>query len=205
MISHSLFQLISFSLLFLHTLIVSYVSSDPWYIEVGESIVTSLNTYTKVEGGFASVKDVTTMQLEDHQHSFFLAETWEIFILLTKVTWFGVNGFSFSVTRPKNSILEMICFSLLFLRCKYLYLLFNDSFLANQNYIFTTEGHPFPVRSAWHEKLPETYALNNWTSAKVCFEILKILSKCLFDLIFEMPIKIFRILNLNNKDLLALC
>lgn len=99
----------------------------------------------------------------------------------------------------------MICFSLLFLRCKYLYLLFNDSFLANQNYVFTTEGHPFPVRSAWHEKLPETYALNNWTTAEVCFEILEILSKCLFDFIFEMPIKIFRILNLNNKDLLALC
>eukprot|EP00268_Persea_americana_P045140 TRINITY_DN4588_c1_g1_i3.p1 TRINITY_DN4588_c1_g1~~TRINITY_DN4588_c1_g1_i3.p1 ORF type:complete len:202 (+),score=30.22 TRINITY_DN4588_c1_g1_i3:1163-1768(+) len=107
------------------TLYLYQATKDPWYIEVGESIVTSLNTYTKVEGGFASVKDVTTMQLEDHQHSFFLAET-----------------------------------------CKYLYLLFNDSFLANQNYIFTTEGHPFPVRSAWHEKLPETYALNNWTSAK---------------------------------------
>lgn len=75
LIFHSLFQLISFSLLFLHNLIVSYMSSDPWYIEVGESIVKSLNTYTKVEGGFASIKDVTTMQLEDHQHSFFLAET----------------------------------------------------------------------------------------------------------------------------------
>lgn len=49
--------------------------SDPWYIEVGKSIVNSLNLYTRVEGGFASVKDVTTMQLEDHQHSFFLAET----------------------------------------------------------------------------------------------------------------------------------
>ncbi|WRX17031.1 Glycoside hydrolase family 47 - like 1 [Theobroma cacao] len=50
-------------------------TKDPWYIQVGESIVNSLNSYTKVEGGFASVRDVTTMQLEDHQHSFFLAET----------------------------------------------------------------------------------------------------------------------------------
>lgn len=49
--------------------------SDPWYLEVGESIVNSLNSYTKVDGGFASIRDVTTMQLEDHQHSFFLAET----------------------------------------------------------------------------------------------------------------------------------
>lgn len=50
--------------------------ADPWYLDVGESIVKSLNLYTKVAGGFASVRDVTTMQLEDHQHSFFLAETW---------------------------------------------------------------------------------------------------------------------------------
>ncbi|XP_077237851.1 glycosyl hydrolase family 47 protein isoform X2 [Tasmannia lanceolata] len=57
------------------TLYLYQATKDPWYMEVGESIVNSLNTYTKVEGGFASVKDVTTMQLEDHQHSFFLAET----------------------------------------------------------------------------------------------------------------------------------
>ncbi|CAM8878391.1 unnamed protein product [Rhodiola kirilowii] len=50
-------------------------TKDPWYMEVGESMVNSLNLYTKVEGGFASVKDVSTMVLEDHQHSFFLAET----------------------------------------------------------------------------------------------------------------------------------
>jgi ER degradation enhancer, mannosidase alpha-like 1 len=51
---------------------------DPWYLEVGESIVASLNHHTKVDGGFASVRDVSTMQLEDHQHSFFLSETWAI-------------------------------------------------------------------------------------------------------------------------------
>ncbi|KAF7838374.1 alpha-mannosidase I MNS5 [Senna tora] len=100
-------------------------TKDPWYIEVGESIINSLNSYTKVEGGFASIRDVKTMELEDHQHSFFLAET-----------------------------------------CKYLYLLFDDSFLKDGNYIFTTEGHPLPVLRAWHEKLPETYIPSNWTSIK---------------------------------------
>ncbi|XP_043704893.1 alpha-mannosidase I MNS5 isoform X2 [Telopea speciosissima] len=107
------------------TLYLYRATKDPWYIEVGESIVNSLNIYTKVEGGFASIKDVTTMQLEDHQHSFFLAET-----------------------------------------CKYLYLLFDDSFLVNKNFIFTTEGHPLPVRSDWHEKLPEIYTPTNWTCIK---------------------------------------
>ncbi|KAI3454549.1 hypothetical protein Pfo_011212 [Paulownia fortunei] len=100
-------------------------TKDPWYLEVGESIVDSLNLHTRVEGGFASVRDVTTMELEDHQHSFFLAET-----------------------------------------CKYLYLLFDDSFLVNQNYIFTTEGHPLPILSSWHERLPEAYIPSNWTSVK---------------------------------------
>ncbi|KAL6178170.1 hypothetical protein ACLB2K_049689 [Fragaria x ananassa] len=100
-------------------------TKDPWYIEVGESIVNSLNLHTKVEGGFASIRDVTTMELEDHQHSFFLAET-----------------------------------------CKYLYLLFDDSFLAEQNYVFTTEGHPLPVLSSWQDRLPETYIQSNWTFLK---------------------------------------
>ncbi|XP_038688325.1 alpha-mannosidase I MNS5 isoform X2 [Tripterygium wilfordii] len=100
-------------------------TKDPWYLEVGESIIDSLCLYTKVEGGFASIRDVTTMQLEDHQHSFFLAET-----------------------------------------CKYLYLLFDDSFLVDENYIFTTEGHPLPVLSDWHERLPEAYIPTNWTSVK---------------------------------------
>ncbi|KAI9086456.1 hypothetical protein K1719_031540 [Acacia pycnantha] len=100
-------------------------TKDPWYIEVGESIINSLNTYTKVEGGFASIKDVKTMELEDHQHSFFLAET-----------------------------------------CKYLYLLFDDSFVKEGNYVFTTEGHPLPVLSVWQERLPETYIPTNWTYMK---------------------------------------
>ncbi|TVU28455.1 hypothetical protein EJB05_19972 [Eragrostis curvula] len=100
-------------------------TKDPWYLEVGEAIVGSLNYYTKVDGGFASVRDVSTMKLEDHQHSFFLSET-----------------------------------------CKYLFLLYDDSFLKNQNYIFTTEGHPLPIRSTWHEKFPATHVPNNWTSVK---------------------------------------
>ncbi|KAL5212754.1 hypothetical protein ABZP36_023601 [Zizania latifolia] len=100
-------------------------TKDPWYLEVGEAIIGSLNYYTKVDGGFASVKDVSTMKLEDHQHSFFLSET-----------------------------------------CKYLFLLYDDSFLRNQNYIFTTEGHPLPIRSAWHEKIPATHVPSNLTFVK---------------------------------------
>ncbi|CAH9095875.1 unnamed protein product [Cuscuta epithymum] len=100
-------------------------TKDPWYMEVGELIIKSLNQYTRVQGGYASIRDVTTMELEDHQHSFFLSET-----------------------------------------CKYLYLLFDDSFLVNQNYIFTTEGHPLPVLNTWHDRLSKAYLPSNQTSFK---------------------------------------
>ncbi|GJM86799.1 hypothetical protein PR202_ga02691 [Eleusine coracana subsp. coracana] len=115
-------------------------TKDPWYLEVGEAIVGSLNYYTKVDGGFASIRDVSTMKLEDHQHSFFLSET-----------------------------------------CKYLFLLYDDSFLKNQNYIFTTEGHPLLIRSTWHEKFPATHGPSNWTIVKVPF----ILSSSLLVLLFR--------------------
>ncbi|XP_057817214.1 alpha-mannosidase I MNS5 isoform X2 [Cryptomeria japonica] len=98
------------------TLFLYQATRDPWYLEVGEAIINSLNVYTRVNGGFASVRDVTTMKLEDHQHSFFLAET-----------------------------------------CKYLYLLFDDTFLVNGNYVFSTEGHPLPVTHSWHEWIPSIY------------------------------------------------
>ena len=49
--------------------------ADPWYQRVGRTLLQDLNRRTRVRGGYASVRDITTGQLEDHQHSFFLAET----------------------------------------------------------------------------------------------------------------------------------
>lgn len=56
--------------------------------------------------------------------------------------------------------------------CKYLFLLYDDSFLRNQNYIFTTEGHPLPIRSTWHEIIPTTHVPSNWTFVKVISQFL---------------------------------
>lgn len=60
-------------------------------------------------------------------------------------------------------------------RCKYLYLLFDDSFLVDRNYVFTTEGHPLPVLSSWHDRLPEAYIPSNWTFLPV---LLLLISLC---------------------------
>lgn len=72
---------------------------------------TSLQETTKVEFGYASIRDVQSSRLEDHMHSFFLAET-----------------------------------------CKYLYLLFDtENFLhSREDFVFTTEGHLFPVDEGIH-------------------------------------------------------
>lgn len=59
-------------------------------------------------------------------------------------------------------------------RCKYLYLLYDDSFLIDRNYIFTTEGHPLPVLAAWHDRLPDVYASANYTFIQVSGVIDKI-------------------------------
>ncbi|KAK3260378.1 hypothetical protein CYMTET_30660 [Cymbomonas tetramitiformis] len=83
-----------------------HATKDPRYRDMGRVVYESLQKFAKVNtGGYAAVKDVRRKSLEDHQHSFFLAET-----------------------------------------CKYLYLLFDDSFMSTDNYIFSTEGHPMPVR-----------------------------------------------------------
>ena len=86
------------------TAILFHATRDDSYRFIGEEIIRDINRHARVPGGFASVKDVQFKTLEDHMHSFFLAET-----------------------------------------CKYLYLLFDDSFLSTRNVIFNTEGHPLPV------------------------------------------------------------
>lgn len=79
-------------------------TGDARYQEAGRVIASDIAKHTRVPGGHAAVRDVSTKTLEDHMHSFFLAET-----------------------------------------CKYLYLLFDDSFLKDRNVVFSTEGHPLPV------------------------------------------------------------
>ena len=86
------------------TAMLWFATGDDSYRRAGARIAEDIERHTRVEGGHAAVRDVETMTLEDHMHSFFLAET-----------------------------------------CKYLHLLFDDSFLEGRNVVFSTEGHPLPV------------------------------------------------------------
>ena len=91
-------------------------TKHPFYLNVGRDILYSLNNYTKVQCGYATVHNVEDKTLEDRQESFFLSET-----------------------------------------CKYLYLLFDTDNPINrkdgERYLFTTEGHIFPISSKIREKV----------------------------------------------------
>merc|ERR1719219_2935159 len=55
---------------------------DPYYLHVGEKVLQSLQNYARVTCGYASIKDVRTMQKEDRMDSFVLAETFKYLYLL---------------------------------------------------------------------------------------------------------------------------
>ena len=57
-------------------------TADPHYLKVGEKVLQSLQKHARVTCGYASIKDVRTMQKEDRMDSFVLAETFKYLYLL---------------------------------------------------------------------------------------------------------------------------
>ncbi|GIY24115.1 hypothetical protein CDAR_579061 [Caerostris darwini] len=57
-------------------------TNDPYYLEVGQKVLDSLQKYARVPCGFAAVKDVRTGSHEDRMDSFVLAETLKYLYLL---------------------------------------------------------------------------------------------------------------------------
>ncbi|KAK5642770.1 hypothetical protein RI129_008937 [Pyrocoelia pectoralis] len=57
-------------------------TSDPYYLEVGKTVLKSLQKYARVPCGYAAVNDVHTGKKEDRMDSFVLAETFKYLYLL---------------------------------------------------------------------------------------------------------------------------
>ncbi|KAJ8418998.1 hypothetical protein AAFF_G00004970 [Aldrovandia affinis] len=57
-------------------------TGDPYYLEVGRSVLENLNRFARVPCGFAAMKDVRTGSHEDRMDSFFLAEMFKYLFLL---------------------------------------------------------------------------------------------------------------------------
>ncbi|MGH0175667.1 UNVERIFIED_CONTAM: hypothetical protein FKN15_071085 [Acipenser sinensis] len=74
-------------------------TGDPYYLQVGRSIVDSLNQHARVPCGFAAVQDVRTGRHEDRMDSFFLAEMFKYLYLLfseKEQLLFDVDDYIFS-------------------------------------------------------------------------------------------------------------
>jgi mannosidase alpha-like ER degradation enhancer 1 len=57
-------------------------TKDPRYLEMGVRMFWSLENVSRVEHGYASIRDVNTGEVEDHMSSFFLSETTKYLYLL---------------------------------------------------------------------------------------------------------------------------
>ncbi|KAJ3599464.1 hypothetical protein NHX12_033425 [Muraenolepis orangiensis] len=57
-------------------------TGDPYYLEVGRTVLDNLNRFARVPCGFAAMKDVRTGSHEDRMDSFFLAEMFKYLYLL---------------------------------------------------------------------------------------------------------------------------
>ncbi|XP_076134628.1 ER degradation-enhancing alpha-mannosidase-like protein 3 isoform X1 [Alosa pseudoharengus] len=57
-------------------------TGDPYYLEVGRTVLENLNRFARVPCGFAAMKDVRTGSHEDRMDSFFLAEMFKYLFLL---------------------------------------------------------------------------------------------------------------------------
>ncbi|VDK53114.1 unnamed protein product [Anisakis simplex] len=57
-------------------------TQNPFYLHVGRDILQSLNTFTRVKCGYATVHNVLDKSLEDRMESFFLSETTKYLFLL---------------------------------------------------------------------------------------------------------------------------
>ncbi|CAL8104104.1 unnamed protein product [Orchesella dallaii] len=57
-------------------------TEDPQMLEIGEDFLHSIEHVARTECGYATIRDVTTMTLEDRMESFFLAETIKYLYLL---------------------------------------------------------------------------------------------------------------------------
>ena len=76
-----------------------YVATrDPYYLQVAQDIMLTLNNITRVPCGFASIADVNTHRLDDRMDSYFLAETLKYLYLI-----FDEASRSVVTTAPFNS------------------------------------------------------------------------------------------------------
>nr|XP_039269188.1 ER degradation-enhancing alpha-mannosidase-like protein 3 [Styela clava] len=64
------------------TYLLYKATADPYYLEVGKTIIENLEKHARVKCGYAGIKDVRTFKHEDRMDSYFLAEMFKYLYLL---------------------------------------------------------------------------------------------------------------------------
>jgi mannosidase alpha-like ER degradation enhancer 2 len=98
-------------------------TGDPYLLEVGEDILTSIEYSAKTSCGYASIKNVKDHRKQDTMESFFLAETTKyLFLLFDPDNFLNSDGSYGTVIDTKNG------------EC-----------IIESSYIFNTEAHPIDL------------------------------------------------------------
>ena len=108
-------------------------SGDEAFLHAGEAMYWGLTNVSRVDGGYAAVKDVESHALEDHMSSFFLAETCKyLYLLFDQHNWLHSYSDTRQASLPKGEQAGE-----------------GEDVL---DYIFTTEGHLFPLLAGMHRR-----------------------------------------------------
>lgn len=100
------------------TYLLYKATADPYYLEVGKTIIENLEKHARVKCGFAGIKDVRTFTHEDRMDSYFLAEMFKYLYLLFSPT----RGSDFPPgSKPETPGINI------------------------ENYLLTTEAHLIPL------------------------------------------------------------
>ncbi|CAF1177460.1 unnamed protein product [Adineta steineri] len=84
-------------------------TKNPFYLHVGRDILDNLNTYTRVECGFATVHDVRDKTLEDRMESFFLSETCKyLFLLFDEENYLNQHGANHYIFTTEAHIIPLM-------------------------------------------------------------------------------------------------
>lgn len=98
-------------------------TGDPYLLEVGEDILTSIEYSAKTNCGYASIKNVKDHRKQDSMESFFLAETTKyLYLLFDPDNFINSDGSYGTVIDTKNG------------EC-----------IIESSYIFNTEAHPIDL------------------------------------------------------------
>lgn len=100
-------------------------TGDPYLLEVGEDILTSIDYSAKTNCGYASIKNVKDHRKQDNMESFFLAETTKyLYLLFDPDNFLNSDGSYGTVIETKNG------------EC-----------IIESSFIFNTEAHPIDLGS----------------------------------------------------------